>query len=278
MWLSHQTECSLPAAGDVLWVDSGTCPRDRRFRGRTTIPDYFAVDEHFSGPEAFRGAEPAGAGGGLNDADLPEADGERGPETVARLVEGLDAQTDAGAIAATREFLEPDFADGVAEKAALYESAGWMKDVATRELRLYVADLNTRLEARAALDGCEESIALLDVETVVAAFEAFLHPWQPDEVLNLMALPVRDMWTSLAEKYSRSGFAQLAEVALRVLALPASQAHQERLNKHLRRITHACGARLGDETEYARLILSACDDLPSQIQARIREVADTGGE
>ena len=158
------------------------------------------------------------------------------------------------------------------------DAKGIEEDVATRALRLYVKDLTTREEARAALQGREGNVVLLDVEVVVAAFEQFLNPWQPDEVLNMMALPVRDMWTSLAEMYSRSGFVQLAEVALRVLALPASQAHQERLNKHLRRIIHACGARLGDDTEYARLILSACDDLPSQVRARIRQVAETGGE
>jgi hypothetical protein len=63
------------------------------------------------------------------------------------------------------------------------------------------------------------------------------------------------LWTSRSANFSDSGVDQLGEVALHVLALPATQTHQERINKHLHRIIRACGARLGDETEYARLIL-----------------------
>jgi hypothetical protein len=35
---------------------------------------------------------------------------------------------------------------------------------------------------------------------VVAAFEQFLDPIRSGEFLDLMALPVRDLWTSLAPK------------------------------------------------------------------------------
>jgi hypothetical protein len=76
----------------------------------------------------------------------------------------------------------------------------------------------------------------LDAKTVVAAFEQFLNPIESDDFLDLVALPVRDLWASLGAKFGRSGFDQPAEVALRVLALPASQAYQERLNEHLRRL------------------------------------------
>jgi hypothetical protein len=66
------------------------------------------------------------------------------------------------------------------------------------------------------------------------------------------------------------------EVALRVLALPATQAHRERLNKHLRRIIPACGTQLADQAEVARPILSACADLPRDLRAALHTVADAG--
>jgi hypothetical protein len=71
-----------------------------------------------------------------------------------------------------------------------------MKTVALRELRLYIEDQDTRFMA---LNAMEQGPAhqLLDVETIVAAFEQFLNPIQSDEFLDLMALPVRDSWTSL---------------------------------------------------------------------------------
>jgi hypothetical protein len=88
----------------------------------------------------------------------------------------------------------------------------------------------------------------VDAKTVVAAFEQFLNPIESDDFLDLVALPpavpVRDLWASLGAKFSRSGFEQLAGIALRVLALPAPQAHQELLNEHLRRLIrlrHATG-------------------------------------
>jgi hypothetical protein len=54
--------------------------------------------------------------------------------------------------------------------------------------------------------------------------------------LDLMALPpVGDLWTSLGAKFSRSGFDRLAEVALRVRALPAMPAHEDRWQDRLGR-------------------------------------------
>jgi hypothetical protein len=103
-----------------------------------------------------------------------------------------------------------------------------------------------------------------------------LNAIQSDEFLELLALSVDDLWTSLGAKFRRRGFDRLAEVALRVSALRAMQAHQERLSKSLRRIIRACGARLGDETEYARLILLACADLPADLRAASHIVADAG--
>jgi hypothetical protein len=150
-----------------------------------------------------------------------------------------------------------------------------MKDVALRDLRLCIEDLNLRFMT---LNGTEEGPAheLLDAEAVVDAFEQFLNPISSDEFLDLMALPVRDLWTSLGAKISRSGFDQLAEVALRVLALPATQAHQGRPNKHLRQIIRACGTQLADQTEFARLILSACADLPTDLRVALHIVAAAG--
>jgi hypothetical protein len=116
-----------------------------------------------------------------------------------------------------------------------------MKDVALRELRLYIEDLDTRFMT---LNGMGQGPAHepLDAEIVIAAFEQFLNPIQWDEFLDLMALPARGLWTSLAAKFSRSGFDRLAEVALCASKLRAMQAHQERLNKRLCRIIRACGA------------------------------------
>jgi hypothetical protein len=60
------------------------------------------------------------------------------------------------------------------------------------------------------------------------------------------------------------------------VALPAPQAHQEGLNKHLRRIIRACGTQLAAQTEFARQILSACADLPTDLRAALHIVADAG--
>jgi hypothetical protein len=138
-----------------------------------------------------------------------------------------------------------------------------------------IDDLNTR---EMTLNGMGQGPAheLLDAKIVIAAFEQFLNPIQSDEFLDLMALPVRDLWTGLGAKFGRSGFDRLAEVALPVLALPATQAHQERLNKHLRRIIRACGTQLADQTGFPRLILSACAGLPTDLRAALHSVADAG--
>jgi hypothetical protein len=101
-------------------------------------------------------------------------------------------------------------------------------------------------------------------------------PIQSDGCLDLMALPVRDLLTSLGAEFSGSAFDRLAEVAPRVLALPATQSHQKRLNNHHHRVTRACGARLGDESEFAGCSVSACADLPTDLRAALRRVADGG--
>jgi hypothetical protein len=125
-----------------------------------------------------------------------------------------------------RDFLEPEPAFEDDQTATTFGSRRWTKWFALGELRLYNEDLSTRFTA---LNAMEQGPAheLLDVETVVAAFEQFLNPIQSDGFLDLMALPVRDLWTSLSTKFICSGFDGLAEVALRVLALPAMPAHQD---------------------------------------------------
>jgi hypothetical protein len=82
-----------------------------------------------------------------------------------------------------------------------------MKTLALRELRLDFEHHNTRFMT---LNGMEQGSAhqLLDVEhraIIIAALEQFLHPIQSAEFLDLMALPVRDLWTSLGAKFSRGG-------------------------------------------------------------------------
>jgi hypothetical protein len=126
-----------------------------------------------------------------------------------------------------------------------------MDAVAYRELRLYVEGQNKRIMT---LNALEQGPAreLLDAETIVVAFEQFLNPIQSDGFLDLKALPVRDLWTWLGAKFSGSGGDHEAEVALRVLAVPVTQAHHEWLNKHLRRIIRACGMQLTDQTEFGR--------------------------
>jgi hypothetical protein len=151
--------------------------------------------------------------------------------------------------------------------------------VALRELRLYVEDQNTGITALNAMEQ-GPTHELLNAEAIVVASEQFLNPIQSDGFLDLMALPVRDLWTSLGAKFSRSGplsgFDQWTEVAPRVLTLPATQAHQERLNQHPRRIIRACGTQLADQTEFAGPILSACADLPTDLRGALQSVADAG--
>jgi alkylhydroperoxidase/carboxymuconolactone decarboxylase family protein YurZ len=79
-----------------------------------------------------------------------------------------------------------------------------------------------------------------------------------------------------ARSSAAAGSISWRTVALRVLALRATQAHQERLNKHLRRIIRACGTHLADQTEFARLIRSACVHLPTDLRAALHIVADAG--
>jgi hypothetical protein len=207
--------------------------------------------------------------------DAIPGDGDNPRETTEQLLEGLGQLADTVLRTAMRDFLEPEPTFGDDQAAATFGSTKWMKNVALRELRLYIEDLNTRFTS---LNAMEHGPAheLLDAETVVAAFERFLNPIQSDEFLDLSALPVRDLWTGLGAKFSRSGFNQLADVALRVLALRATQARQERLNKHLRRIIRACGMQLADRTEFAPLIRSACADLPMDLRAALHIVAVTG--
>jgi hypothetical protein len=58
---------------------------------------------------------------------------------------------------------------------------------------------------------------------------------QSDGFLDLMALQVRDIWTSLGAKVGRIGFARLADVAPRVLAFRAMPAHQDSWQERLGR-------------------------------------------
>jgi hypothetical protein len=94
------------------------------------------------------------------------------------------------------DFLEPEPTFGGDQTGATFGSTNGMKDVALRELRLCIEELNTRFMTP---NGREQGPAheLLDAETVVVAFEQFLNPIQSDEILDLMALPARDLWTSL---------------------------------------------------------------------------------
>jgi hypothetical protein len=158
------------------------------------------------------------------------------------LLEGLGDQADTVLRAAVREFFEPEATLENDERAERFETTRWMRTVAVRELRLsYVEDLNRRFETRNAMEQ-GPAHEMLDTDTVVAAFEQFLNPIHWNELLAL-ALPVREMWATREAQHLRVRSAhQLAELALRVGALPATKAREEGLNKHLRRIIRACWA------------------------------------
>jgi hypothetical protein len=121
------------------------------------------------------------------------------------VLEGLEQPADVVLRAAMRDLFGPQSAFDDDQIVATLGSARWMKDVALRELRLCTEGMNTRFMT---LSGMEQGPAheLLDAETIVAAFEQFLNPIRSDEFLDLMAPPVRDLWTSLGAKFSRSGF------------------------------------------------------------------------
>jgi hypothetical protein len=65
------------------------------------------------------------------------------------------------------------------------------------------------------------------------------------------------LWNAFELEYRHVGFDQLTMVAHHVLALPASEAHAERLNKILRRICRKAGPRLRLRQKLARLIVAA---------------------
>jgi hypothetical protein len=69
-----------------------------------------------------------------------------------------------------RDFLVPEPAFEDVERVAMFGSTTWMKTLALRELRLDFEDQNTRFMT---LNGMEQGSAhqLLDVETIIAAFE-----------------------------------------------------------------------------------------------------------
>ena len=66
-----------------------------------------------------------------------------------------------------------------------------------------------------------------------------------------------ELWDAFEREYRHLGYNQLADVARHVLALPASEAHVERLNKILRRICKKAGPMLGQTQKLARLIFSS---------------------
>ena len=125
-------------------------------------------------------------------------------------------------------------------------------------LKQFVEDLNERFEV---IDDEEEHPRHLDFETVKRAFGAWLTQAHPEPLVEAMQRPLlREIWDCWAATY-RYGLEQLSAVAMRLLAVPASEAHQERNNKVLREVYRTAGHALGPAQERARMLFASCPSL-----------------
>jgi hypothetical protein len=120
--------------------------------------------------------------------------------------------------------------------------------------------MNGRYEV---LDADAEVTRHLDADVVVEAFRAWLN-LTPNRVMSeaLAWDSHAELWNAFGLEYRHLGFGQLTVVAHHVLALPASEARAERLNKILRRICRKAGSRLRPRQKLARLTVTAacfCD-------------------
>jgi hypothetical protein len=151
--------------------------------------------------------------------------------------------------------LEPQYEDAVHERARELRSAESMQKAAERQLRLLVDDMNGRYEI---IDEDASVPRHLNPDLVVQAFRAWLN-LTPSLAMSaaLAQDSLAELWDAFEREYRHLGYGELSVVARHVLALPASEAHVERLNKILRRICRKAGPRLGARQKLARLIIAA---------------------
>jgi hypothetical protein len=111
--------------------------------------------------------------------------------------------------------------------------------------------MNGRYEV---LDADAEVTRHVDANVVVEAYRAWLN-LTPNRVTSEVLAwdSLAELWNAFELEYRHLSFGQLAVVAHRVLALPASEAHAERLNK----IPRKAGSRLRPRQKLARLIVAA---------------------
>ena len=138
--------------------------------------------------------------------------------------------------------LLPERTEGDHERAKLLRSPEHMLQTAECVLEQIVDDLNARFDV---IGKDEEQPHHLDFETVKRAFEAWLTQAHPAQLVAAMQQPLlRELWDCWARTYDY-GFAELSAVAMRLLAVPASEAHQERTNKVLREVWRTAGHAIG---------------------------------
>jgi hypothetical protein len=130
-----------------------------------------------------------------------------------------------------------------------------MWEAAERQLRLLVDDVNGHYQV---VDADAEVTRCLNADVVVEACRAWLN-LTPNRSMSeaLTRDSLAELWDAFELEYRHLGFGQLAVVARHVLALPASEAHAERLNKILRRICRKPGPRLRPRQKLARVIIAA---------------------
>jgi hypothetical protein len=102
--------------------------------------------------------------------------------------------------------------------------------------------MNGRFEA---LDADADVTRHLDAELVVEAFRAWLSG-TPNRVMSEVIAQdsLAELWNAFELEHRHLGCGEFAAVACHVLALPASEAHAERLTRVLRRICGKAGRRL----------------------------------
>jgi hypothetical protein len=134
---------------------------------------------------------------------------------------------------------------------ATFGSRRW-RSVLRFAMRLYIEDLNTRFMT---LNGMEQGPAheLLDAEAVVVVFEQFLNPIQSGGFLDLRALQCR--WVICGPVSARSSVAVASIGWLRSHCAPWRSRRCQRTRSPGR-------SGSGDQTEFAPLFLSACEDPP----------------
>jgi hypothetical protein len=139
--------------------------------------------------------------------------------------------------------LEPQYEDSNHARACALRSRAHMLEAAEGQLRLLVDDMNGRYQV---VDADAEVTRCLNADVVIEAFRAWMaepHAEPRHERGSHAGLAGRAVGRIRARVWAPRG-GQMAIVACDVLALPASEAHAERLNKIPGSICRNAGPRL----------------------------------